>query len=134
MNLIFEKSRTGRTASTIPESDVPHVAVKDVIDKNLLRTGVDLPEVSELDLVRHYTELSRRNFGVDAGFYPLGSCTMKYNPKINEDVARLPGFTALHPYAPVEFAQGSLQLMFELRSYLRSARRTDRYHDDQKIF
>jgi len=118
MDLIFEKSRSGRTASQIPDSDVPHVAVEDVIDENLLRVDVDLPEVSELDLVRHYTALSRRNFGVDIGLYPLGSCTMKYNPKINEDMARLAGFTALHPYAPVAFSQGSLQLMFELQRYL----------------
>jgi glycine dehydrogenase subunit 2 len=97
MELIFEKSRSGRSATTIPKSDVPEVAVESIIDKNLLREDVDLPEVAEVDLIRHYTQLSKRNFGVDIGFYPLGSCTMKYNPKINEDVAKLPGFTALHP-------------------------------------
>jgi glycine dehydrogenase subunit 2 len=118
MELIFEKSRSGRSATTIPKSDVPEVAVESIIDKNLLREDVDLPEVAEVDLIRHYTQLSKRNFGVDIGFYPLGSCTMKYNPKINEDVAKLPGFTALHPYAPAEFSQGSLQLMYELRQYL----------------
>jgi glycine dehydrogenase subunit 2 len=118
MELIFEKSRPGRNATTIPGSDVPEVAIESVIDKNLLREEVDLPEVAEVDLIRHYTQLSKRNFGVDVGFYPLGSCTMKYNPKINEDVSRLPGFTSLHPYAPTEFSQGSLQLMYELRQYL----------------
>ena len=118
MELIFEKSRVGRTATCIPTCDVPEVAIDNLIDKCLLRDDVDLPEVAEVDLIRHYTALSRRNFGVDVGFYPLGSCTMKYNPKINEDTAKLPGFTALHPYAPDAFSQGSLQLMYELRQYL----------------
>ena len=118
MELIFEKSRPGRIAASIPKCDVPEAAVEGIIDKNLLRGDIDLPEVAEVDLIRHFTALSKRNFGVDVGFYPLGSCTMKYNPKINEDVSRLPGFTSLHPYAPAEFSQGSLQLMFELRQYL----------------
>jgi glycine dehydrogenase subunit 2 len=118
MDLIFEKSRPGRTATNVPPSDVPLVSLENIIDKGLLRDDVDLPEVSELDLVRHYTALSRRNFGVDLGFYPLGSCTMKYNPKINEEAARLPGFTDLHPYAPASFSQGSLALMYELRLML----------------
>ena len=118
MELIFEKSRPGRVATSVPKSDVPKVAVHRIISKSLLRDDVDLPEVAEIDLIRHYTQLSKRNFGVDVGFYPLGSCTMKYNPKVNEEVARLTGFTSLHPYAPVEFSQGSLQLMYELRQYL----------------
>jgi glycine dehydrogenase subunit 2 len=118
MNLIFEKSRPGRRASCIPESDVPELPVDEIIDGRLLRDDVDLPELSELDLVRHFTELSRRNFGVDVGFYPLGSCTMKYNPKINEDVARLQGFSVLHPYVPVEFSQGNLFLINELQKML----------------
>jgi len=118
MELIFEKSRAGRAATGIPKSDVPEVAVESIIGKKLLNNDVDLPEVAEVDLIRHYTQLSKRNFGVDVGFYPLGSCTMKYNPKVNEEVAKLPGYTALHPYAPVQFSQGSLQLMYELRQYL----------------
>jgi len=118
MDLIFEKSRPGRTASNIPPSDVPYIPMEKIIDEGLLREDVDLPEVSELDLVRHYTALSRRNFGLDQGFYPLGSCTMKYNPKINEEAARLPGFTNLHPYAPASFSQGNLALMYELRLML----------------
>jgi glycine dehydrogenase subunit 2 len=118
MELIFEKSRPGRIATGIPKLDVPEVAVTDIINKSLLRDDVDLPEVAEVDLIRHYTQLSKRNFGVDVGFYPLGSCTMKYNPKINEEVSRLPGFTSLHPYSPVKFSQGSLQIMYELRQYL----------------
>ena len=76
------------------QRDVPSISIGGLYRPELLRDDVDLPEVAEVDLVRHYTALSRRNFGVDIGFYPLGSCTMKYNPKINEDVARLPGFTA----------------------------------------
>ncbi|HRT71779.1 MAG TPA: aminomethyl-transferring glycine dehydrogenase subunit GcvPB [Syntrophales bacterium] len=118
MKLIFEKSRPGRSATTLPATDVPALPVETVIDKNLLREDLGLPEVAEIDLVRHYTRLSGRNFGVDSGFYPLGSCTMKYNPKINEDIARLAGFTALHPYAPERFSQGNLRLLYELRQYL----------------
>jgi len=118
MDLIFEKSRPGRQGCAIPAGDVPAVNPREVIPPSLLRDEVPLPEVAEVDLIRHYTALSRRNFGVDVGFYPLGSCTMKYNPKINEDVAKFPGFTGLHPYAPVVFSQGSLQLMYELRQYL----------------
>ncbi|HOU78756.1 MAG TPA: aminomethyl-transferring glycine dehydrogenase subunit GcvPB [Syntrophales bacterium] len=118
MDLIFEKSRPGRQACAVPAGDVPAVDLAAVIPAELLREDLPLPEVAEVDLIRHYTALSRRNFGVDVGFYPLGSCTMKYNPKINEDIAKLPGFTDLHPYAPASFAQGSLQLMYELRQYL----------------
>jgi glycine dehydrogenase subunit 2 len=118
MELIFEKSRPGRSASSIPQSDVAALNIEAVIDKKYLRTGLDLPEVAEVDLIRHYTNLSRRNFGVDLGFYPLGSCTMKYNPKVNENAAALPGFTGLHPYADDELAQGNLQLMAEMQQYL----------------
>ena len=118
MELIFEKSRPGRQASSLPACDVPEVDIGSIIETKYLRDDVDLPEVAEVDLVRHYVNLSRRNFGVDLGFYPLGSCTMKYNPKINEDVAKLPGFVSLHPYAPTSFCQGSLRLMYELRRYL----------------
>jgi glycine dehydrogenase subunit 2 len=118
MELIYEKSRPGRRACSVPACDVPEIPIERLIDRSLLREDVDLPEVAEIDLVRHYTGLSRRNFGVDIGFYPLGSCTMKYNPKLNEEVARLPGFTMLHPYAPETFAQGNLELMYELRKYL----------------
>jgi glycine dehydrogenase subunit 2 len=118
MELIFENSRPGRTAGTIPASDVPEVALDTVIDASLLRVDLNLPELSEVDIVRHYTRLSRRNFGVDVGFYPLGSCTMKYNPKVNENVAGLQGFTSLHPYVPEAAAQGNLQLLHELAGYL----------------
>ena len=118
MELIFEISKPGRNAADVTASDVPAVNIEDAIGKKYLRTDLDLPEVAEVDLVRHYTNLSRRNFGVDLGFYPLGSCTMKYNPKVNENIAVLPGFTGLHPYADDESAQGNLQLMYEMQKYL----------------
>ena len=118
MELIFEISKPGRVAADIPAGDVPAVNIENIIGSQYLRDELDLPEVAEIDLVRHYTNLSRRNFGVDLGFYPLGSCTMKYNPKINENAAALPGFTGLHPYADGEFAQGNLQLIDEMQKYL----------------
>jgi glycine dehydrogenase subunit 2 len=117
--LIFEMSVPGRTAYTLPECDVPEEALQELVPGNLLReTPLEFPEVSELDLVRHFTELSRRNHGVESGFYPLGSCTMKYNPKRNEWAARLPGFANIHPYQPVETVQGALELMYHLQTYL----------------
>ncbi|MDD4861866.1 MAG: aminomethyl-transferring glycine dehydrogenase subunit GcvPB [Smithellaceae bacterium] len=118
MELIFEISRPGRSAADVASSDVPAVNIDRVIGGKYLRDDLDLPEVAEIDLVRHYTNLSRRNFGVDLGFYPLGSCTMKYNPKINENVAALPGFTGLHPEAPGAFAQGNLELICDMQRLL----------------
>ncbi len=118
-SLIFEKSRPGRKAYSLPELGVPEATVEDLLPKKHMRDEApELPEVSEIDLVRHYTRLSQLNHGVDIGFYPLGSCTMKYNPKVNEEVANLAGFTDVHPYAPVETTQGALQLMYELQKYL----------------
>ncbi len=113
MKTIFEISAPGRSAVELPKLDVTE---QDIEFET--RSELKLPEVSEVDIIRHYTALSRRNFGVDNGFYPLGSCTMKYNPKINEDVSRLPGFN-LHPYIPEKYSQGNLQLMFELQEYLK---------------
>ncbi|WCN38889.1 aminomethyl-transferring glycine dehydrogenase subunit GcvPB [Aneurinibacillus uraniidurans] len=114
--LIFEVSQAGRSACSLPVCDVPEVELADVLPIGHLReVAAELPEVSELQLIRHYTALSRRNHGVDSGFYPLGSCTMKYNPKINEDVARYPGFARIHPYQPEKTVQGALQLMYELQ-------------------
>ena len=96
--LLFEIGKPGRTALDIAACDVPEQKIDALLPKSLLREQpAELPEVSQPDLIRHYTALSQRNFGVDSGFYPLGSCTMKYNPKINEDVCRYPGFAALHP-------------------------------------
>ncbi|QZT32696.1 aminomethyl-transferring glycine dehydrogenase subunit GcvPB [Caldalkalibacillus thermarum TA2.A1] len=118
--LIFEMSQEGRVAYSLPENDVPEVDITEVIPAKFLREKpAELPEVSELQLIRHYTELSRRNHGIDSGFYPLGSCTMKYNPKVHEDVARYPGFARIHPYQPEESVQGALQLMYELQEYLK---------------
>lgn len=117
--LIFEMSKPGRIASSIPACDVPETNIEDLIPAQFLREKpAELPEVSELDLMRHYTQLSQRNHGVDSGFYPLGSCTMKYNPKINEDVARYPGFAHLHPYQPEEMVQGALELLYHLQNDL----------------
>lgn len=117
--LIFELSRPGRTAYSLPELDVPAVPVGELIPAGLLRKQeAALPEVYEVDVIRHYTALSRRNFGVDNGFYPLGSCTMKYNPKINEDVARYAGFAKIHPYQPEQSVQGALELMHTLQNDL----------------
>ncbi|WP_226527288.1 aminomethyl-transferring glycine dehydrogenase subunit GcvPB [Metabacillus niabensis] len=117
--LIFEISRPGRVGASLPESDVARINLEDRLPKHLIRdTPAELPEVSELQLVRHYTALSNKNHGIDNGFYPLGSCTMKYNPKINEDVARLEGFSRIHPYQPVETVQGALQLLYNLQEEL----------------
>jgi glycine dehydrogenase subunit 2 len=117
--LIFEVSSPGRIAYSLPESDVPDQPLAELIPAEHLRTTpAELPEVSEFDVVRHYSRLSQMNYGVDTHFYPLGSCTMKYNPKINEDMARLGGFGRLHPLAPEAHAQGALALMHELASAL----------------
>ena len=96
--LIFELSANGRTAFSLPACDVPEVPVEMLIPVELLtQQEPQLPELSEVDVVRHFTRLSTLNYGLDTGFYPLGSCTMKYNPKVNERLARLPGFTAFTP-------------------------------------
>src|SRR5499427_2084864 len=113
--LIFELSRPGRYAYSLPDCDVPVADPAALLPAEHLRaTPAELPEVSEVDVIRHYSRLSQMNYGVDTNFYPLGSCTMKYNPKINEDMARLPGFLRLHPLAPEAQSQGALQLMWEL--------------------
>jgi glycine dehydrogenase subunit 2 len=112
--LIFEMSNPGRKAYSLPECDLPEVELTKLIPDYLLRDNeLELPEVSEIDIVRHYTQLSQRNHGVDSGFYPLGSCTMKYNPKINEDVASLDGFEKVHPYQQEETVQGCLELLYK---------------------
>jgi glycine dehydrogenase subunit 2 len=118
-SLIFEKGAPGRRAATLPTLDVPTRALDELIPADLLRAEpAPLPEVSEIELVRHFTHLSQRNFGVDSGFYPLGSCTMKYNPKINEDMAALLGFARIHPLQDASMTQGALQLLYELEQYL----------------
>src|SRR5574339_315270 len=113
---IFDLSSPGRIGVTMPVSDVPETALP---PENLLRTDLPLPELAEVDVVRHYMHLSKFNYSVDSGFYPLGSCTMKYNPKINEDTCRLPGFLFTHPLQPIETVQGNLLLMYELQEWLK---------------
>jgi glycine dehydrogenase subunit 2 len=112
--LIYELSSPGREGVTLPEVDVPQAA----LPKGLTRQALPLPELSEMDVVRHFVHLSQLNHGVDTGFYPLGSCTMKYNPKVNEDAARLPGFAFTHPLQDPETAQGNLVLMYSLQQWL----------------
>jgi len=117
--VIYEVSKKGRRAYRLPESDVEMKPVESLIPEAFLRKEeAPLPEVSEVDVIRHYTNLSNKNYGVDTGFYPLGSCTMKYNPKINEDVAAMPGLSQLHPYQPEKTIQGSLEIMYELQKAL----------------
>jgi glycine dehydrogenase subunit 2 len=115
--LIFERGRAGRKAYTLPELDVPEASLDDIAGLER-STPPNLPEVSEVDVIRHFTDLSTRNHGVDSGFYPLGSCTMKYNPKRNEKVARLPGFAKLHPLQPTSTVQGALELLYQLQQDL----------------
>ncbi|WP_019242537.1 MULTISPECIES: aminomethyl-transferring glycine dehydrogenase subunit GcvPB [Bacillus] len=118
--LIFECSTEGRIGYSLPEMDVEAVNIEELIPSEFIRNeAADLPEVSELDIMRHYTALSKRNHGVDSGFYPLGSCTMKYNPKINENVARFNGFAHIHPLQDVETVQGALELLFDLQESLK---------------
>ncbi|WP_017726977.1 aminomethyl-transferring glycine dehydrogenase subunit GcvPB [Halalkalibacterium ligniniphilum] len=117
--LIFELSKPDRVGHSLPDLDIPEQSIDELIPAAFLREKEsELPEVSELQIMRHYTALSKRNHGVDSGFYPLGSCTMKYNPKINEDVARYPGFAHIHPYQPEEQVQGALELLYELQTSL----------------
>jgi glycine dehydrogenase subunit 2 len=113
--IIYEISKPGRHSDYLPACDVPETALPEAC----LRADLPLPELAEIDVVRHYTRLSQLNHSIDTGFYPLGSCTMKYNPKVNEVAARLPGFAALHPLQdPEETAQGALELIFELQAML----------------
>jgi len=112
--LLWEKGDRGRIGFSMPEQDVP----RSDPPAGSRREPPDLPEISEVDMVRHYTRLSQWNFGVDSGTYPLGSCTMKYNPKINEDMAALPGFAECHPMLPDRMSQGALGLMYGLQELL----------------
>ena len=112
--LLWEKGKQGRSGMSVPESDVPAADV----DAALLGDGPDFPDLGEVDVVRHYTRLSQWNFGVDSGLYPLGSCTMKYNPKINEKMAATPELANAHPLLEDELVQGNLELLYELQSDL----------------
>ncbi|MBI2472239.1 MAG: aminomethyl-transferring glycine dehydrogenase subunit GcvPB [Planctomycetes bacterium] len=118
--LIFEKSSPGRRCFTLPACDVPNKPLTNFLPQTMLRKQeAKLPEVSEIDVVRHFTRISQKNFCVDTNFYPLGSCTMKYNPKINEDASCMEGFTKLHPYQPVEQCQGILKLLYDFEQMLK---------------
>jgi glycine dehydrogenase subunit 2 len=113
--LLCDISVPGRQGMRFPESDVPLTDLPD----GLLREDLPLPELSEVDVTRHFTRLSQLNYCIDTGMYPLGSCTMKYNPKVNEETARLAGFAAAHPLQPIETVQGCLMLMYELQEWLK---------------
>ncbi len=113
--LIFEVSKPGRIGYNLPKN---HIGQYEMPQELQRKAPLELPEVTELDIVRHYTKLSLKNFGVDQGFYPLGSCTMKYNPKINEELSSLDSFSAIHPLQPIESTQGLLQIYYELSQML----------------
>lgn len=116
--LIFEKSKKDRRGCLIPEVGLPEIELDSIIDSSLLNEeDLELPEVTELDVMRHYIELSQKNHCIEKGFYPLGSCTMKYNPKINESISSINRFKNLHPYLPTRFTQGALEIMYELQNY-----------------
>jgi len=112
--LLWERGKKGRCGFSLPRRDVE----SSPIDDDLLGEGPDFPDLSEVDVIRHYTRLAQWNFGVDTGMYPLGSCTMKYNPKINEKLSCAPGFAAAHPLLPEHLSQGSLKLIHELEGFL----------------
>lgn len=117
--LLFELSKEGRIGISLPGLDVPEKSMGVMMPQAMLRSEMpELPQVSEVEAVRHYTALSLRNYGVDNGFYPLGSCTMKYNPKVNEDMAKLAGFSSIHPLQDAHTVQGALALMYELQQDL----------------
>lgn len=116
--LIFELSKTGRVGYSLPDNGLSQYALDKLPDNLLRKSETILPEVDELTVVRHYTNMSNNNFGVDTGFYPLGSCTMKYNPKINEEVCCIPSFTSLHPLQPVETVQGALEVYYNVQQML----------------
>src|SRR4026208_909682 len=118
--LIFERSQAGRIGYRLPALDVDETPIDTLIPKELQRDDdlEGVPEVSEVDVVRHFTRISTWNFSIDLGMYPLGSCTMKYNSRLNEKVARIGGFAGLHPLAPEEESQGALELAYQLQEDL----------------
>ena len=113
--LLMERSMSGRVGVVTPALDVP---AQPLPDASMIREDLALPEVSEPGVVQYFTALSQLNFSIDTHFYPLGSCTMKYNPKINDEMAFLPGFAAIHPMQPVEQSQGALDLLYRLQEFL----------------
>ncbi len=118
--LIFEKSVAGKQGYSLPKTNTNGVNLEELFDNKYIREEIkDFPELTENEVVRHFTRLSQWNYGVDSGFYPLGSCTMKYNPKVNEDIARLKGFTNIHPYFPESYLQGALEVLWNLQNSLK---------------
>lgn len=125
--LIFEQGGKGRRGYSLPRWDVEEVEGKNLVPSRLLRKEVEgFPQLSEVEVVRHFSRLSQWNYGVDTGLYPLGSCTMKYNPKVNEEALRVSGFTDLHPFSPESLCQGALRLMHELEGFLAEITGMDR--------
>src|SRR5437667_5432485 len=118
--LIFERSQPGRAGFSLPPLDVDEIPLDEIIPSQFQREDdlVGMPEVAEVDVVRHFTRMSSWNYSIDQGMYPLGSCTMKYNSRVNEKVARINGFANLHPLAPEQDPQGALQLIYELQQDL----------------
>lgn len=117
--LIFEITQPGRKGYSLPPCDVPEMELKNLLPQDCIREeSPALPEVSEVDTVRHFTRLSQLNYGLDSGFYPLGSCTMKYNPKVNEIISRYEGFQNIHPYQPEDSVQGALEIFYTLDKML----------------
>ncbi len=117
--LLFEIGAKGRTAVILPIDKTGMEGLKKTLPRSMIRTSLEgFPEVSQVELVRHFTRLSQWNYGVDTGFYPLGSCTMKYNPKVHEDIANFDGFSFAHPLQPEELSQGALQILYELERFL----------------
>ena len=119
MQLIYEKSTKGRKTFQLPEIDLPAKSINELLGNLQRETPAELPELSELEVARHFVALAERNHSVDKNFYPLGSCTMKYNPKVNEKIANYDGFTGLHPYAEFFRAQGTMRLLYKLQEYLK---------------
>ena len=115
---LFEQGAKGRSGASLPSLDVPAIDAAALFGALHRKTPAELPEVSEVEVTRHFTRLSRWNYAIDIGLYPLGSCTMKYNPKVNERVARMPGFAGLHPLQPLSSLQGALELMWRLERCL----------------
>ncbi|ACB86299.1 aminomethyl-transferring glycine dehydrogenase subunit GcvPB [Natranaerobius thermophilus] len=125
--LIFELGGSGRKGFSLPESDVPEQDLKDLLPEEQIREETPgLPEISENEAIRHFIELSIKNHHVDRGFYPLGSCTMKYNPKVNEDIASMPGFTQLHPYQREDHIQGTLEMLYNTEQFINEVTGMDR--------
>ena len=118
--LIFERSQTGRAGFSLPALDVDELALDEIIPRHLQRDDdlAGMPEVTEVDVVRHFTRMSTWNYSIDQGMYPLGSCTMKYNSRLNEKVARIAGFANLHPLAAEAESQGALEVIYELQEHL----------------